>query len=89
MPWLIPRHDRQFCQFVLQKRQLKIHKILRLQRRQLVPATDDCQEAAKNMLKLRSIGIRDYSVLEGRASVGFALPTNGCRPSGSGTLWFI
>ena len=49
---------------------LKIYKILRLQRRQLVPATDNCQEAVKNMLKLRSIGIRDYSVLEGHQRIG-------------------
>ena len=35
-----------------------------------MPATDDCQEAAKNMLKLRLIGIRDYSVLEGHQRIG-------------------
>ena len=35
-----------------------------------MPATDDCQEVAKNMLKLRPIGIRDYSVLEGEQRVG-------------------
>ena len=35
-----------------------------------MPATDDCQEAAKNMLKLRPIGIRDYSVLEGHQRIG-------------------
>ena len=42
------------------------------------------------MLKLRSIGINDYSVLEGEQRIGgSASPTGACRVSGSGTSWFI
>ena len=35
-----------------------------------MPATDDCQEGDLRMLKLRSIGIGDYSVLDGEQRIG-------------------
>ena len=35
-----------------------------------VAAFQDLHEARQNMLKLRSIGINDYSVLEGRQRIG-------------------
>ena len=44
------------------------------------------QDGTRDMLKLRSIGIRDYSVFEGgSASAGSASPASACRASGFGT----